>query len=897
MIAAKNLLTSLQRLIKKLEDDLRQRCKELPEVDARVRAEYDRAKRAERTAAAYEIWRDEFITQAAVAWTLGCVFVRFIEDNALVKTPRLAGSTKPDNRLQAARDQHTLYFRQHPTHSDREYLEYLFRQSARLPAVKELFDERHNPLWLLGVSGDGATMLLEFWQQVDPATGNLIHDFTDPELNTRFLGDLYQDLSEAARKKYALLQTPIFVEEFILDRTLTPAINEFGFQNVRLIDPTCGSGHFLLGAFERLFVLWQRYEPGTLPRKLAQNALDSVYGVDLNPFAVAIARFRLLIAALKACDEISLENAPGFEINLAVGDSLLHGEPPSGSADQGVMAWHPLAHYYRVEDEAALNRILRRGHYHAVVGNPPYPIVKDAKLNARYRERFGSCHGKYSLAVPFMERFFDLAVKGSNGDRIEIAGFVGMITANSFMKRQFGKKLINSYIPRWDLTHVIDTAGAYIPGHGTPTAILFGRNQKPVISTIRTAMGIKGEPATPDEPARGLVWMAIVNQLDLPGSHSEFISVSDTVRESFHSHPWSIGGGGAAELKELLDESSDNQLEELTKTVGVMAVAGEDEVFIVEDQAFWQRIQVSMEAIKPLIVGDVIRDWKYTDFPYALFPYNNLARFVKIESAECYLWNFRTLLKSGIYFGKTKEQRGMNWREYGVVVKDKFEVEPCISFAFVATHNHFVFDRGGKVFKQSAPIIKLSAGATEAEHVALLGWLNSSTACFWMKQIFHNKGASVDQHGARQRTAPFEDFWEHDGTKLKKFPIPKDKPLAIARTLDQLAQQLRSILPAALAERTLPNAGAWQRAEAEATGLREQMIAWQEELDWQCYWLYGLTEETLVGSWYSTGSGSDPMNLSQSDSDANPVATAPTKFWQMRATCEIRWATRRSLRG
>ena len=56
------------------------------------------------------------------------------------------------------------------------------------------------------------------------------------------------------------------------------------------------------------------------------------------------------------------------------------------------------------------------------------------------------------------------------------AGYVGMITANSFMKREFGKKLIEQLIPTWDLTHVIDTSGAYIPGHGTPTVILVGRN-------------------------------------------------------------------------------------------------------------------------------------------------------------------------------------------------------------------------------------------------------------------------------------------------------------------------------------------------------------------------------------------------------------------------------------
>ena len=44
--------------------------------------------------------------------------------------------------------------------------------------------------------------------RVDTDTGLLAHDFTDPDWNTRFLGDLYQDLSEAARKRYALLQTP-----------------------------------------------------------------------------------------------------------------------------------------------------------------------------------------------------------------------------------------------------------------------------------------------------------------------------------------------------------------------------------------------------------------------------------------------------------------------------------------------------------------------------------------------------------------------------------------------------------------------------------------------------------------------------------------------------------------
>ena len=59
----------------------------------------------------------------------------------------------------------------------------------------------------------------------------------------------------------------------------------------------------------------------------------------------------------------------------------------------------------------ALERILGQ-QYHAVVGNPPYITVKDRALNEIYRRRFGSCHRKYSLVAPFMERFFDLAIAG-----------------------------------------------------------------------------------------------------------------------------------------------------------------------------------------------------------------------------------------------------------------------------------------------------------------------------------------------------------------------------------------------------------------------------------------------------------------------------------------------------
>ena len=105
------------------------------------------------------------------------------------------------------------------------------------------------------------TRLLDFWRD-RTEDGTLVHDLTDPSLSTRFLGDLYQDLSQHAKDTYALLQTPVFVEEFILDRTLEPALKERPLEGFRLIDPTCGSGHFLLGAFARLLDRWHKHAPG-----------------------------------------------------------------------------------------------------------------------------------------------------------------------------------------------------------------------------------------------------------------------------------------------------------------------------------------------------------------------------------------------------------------------------------------------------------------------------------------------------------------------------------------------------------------------------------------------------------------------------------------------------------
>ncbi len=218
--------------------------------------------------------------------------------------------------------------------------------------------------------------------------------------------------------RFALLQTPEFVEEFILDLTLTPAIEEFGLAGLRVIDPTCGSGHFLLGVFHRLVDAWQAQAPSLDPYELARRALDSVHGVDLNPFAVAISRFRLLIAAWRAAGVRTVAEAAGhrWQMTVVTGDSLLPVERRGSIAEvDEAIGYRPV---WEDIDEFDDVHLLDPGSYHVVIGNPPYITVSDANLNAIYRELYSACHRQFQLTVPFAQRFFGLARRAGNEQQL-----------------------------------------------------------------------------------------------------------------------------------------------------------------------------------------------------------------------------------------------------------------------------------------------------------------------------------------------------------------------------------------------------------------------------------------------------------------------------------------------
>lgn len=860
MIDSAALLTDLKAQLKALKADLTVRAQATDDPEntwaPRLREQFAEATRRERTGLAWIDWRDSQVDQAAAAWIVATTFIRFCEDNHLLDGARLDGEAVatrwlagPDGATARAVENQAHYLRSHPTHNRRDWLLHAFQVLRAQPAGRALLSD-HNPVWTAWPSAEAATRLVDFWRRGDDG-GVLVHDFTDPALGTRFLGDLYQDLSEHAKKTYALLQTPVFVEEFILDRTLTPALAEFGLTGLdgagfKVIDPTCGSGHFLLGAFERLHARWLAEAPELGARERVRKAMDAIHGVDLNPFAVAIARFRLTVAGLKAAGETTLVGAAPLGFHLAVGDSLL-----GAQGHQDELAYDDTAPFaYDAEDLSEYEGILQVGQYHVVVGNPPYITVKDKKLNERYREAYPTCKGKYALSVPFMELFFRLAVAGSPG---RPAGFVGQITSNSFMKREFGKKLIEEllagqdYANPVDLLDVIDTSGAYIPGHGTPTVILVGRRRRPQADEVRAVLGVRGEPGQPGDPAEGLVWSEIVGHVDDGSFHGTYVTVADLGRTLLETHPWSLSGGGAPDLLATLTASAVAVLRDRQSAIGYTSITGDDEFLIAPAHV---AKKLGFPGV-PYVIGDSIRDYRFTPRQVSLVPRVVDGNLVQPTGRHFqHLWSGRTVLRARLYFGRTAEERGLNWWDYAIFFAGRANSPSKIAYSNVATHGHFAHDETQAVFNAHGHCV---IPEDQEDSRGLLGVLNSSTACFWLKQVSHNKGegggARVDAGYAAMGSEAWKDTYEFTGTKLQEFPLPTTLPGARGARLDTLAQRLAAATPATV----LGDLGADARsavghARDEWHTTRALMVAEQEELDWEVYRLYGLIEEDLTYS-------------------------------------------------
>src|SRR5262249_43764149 len=140
-------------------------------------------------------------------------------------------------------------------------------------------------------------------------------------------------------------------------------------------------------------------------------------------------------------------------------------------------------------------------------------------------------------------------------------------------------------------------------------------------------------------------------------------------------------------------------------------------------------------------------------------------------------------------------------------------------------------------------VIKLPDDTTEVARLVLLGLLNSSTACFWMKQSFQTRGSSGIGRGIYDER--WEFFYEFTGTGLGAFPVVDSRAdaLDLAKELNILAREVAELSPSELADSEAPKREALDGGRKRTEYAQARMVAVQEELDWLVYRLYGLVDE------------------------------------------------------
>jgi hypothetical protein len=815
-----DLLPALQNAERVVRADLlRQYYESAPLMEkarARLRAEESSVAAADR-----DPWLVTFAGRAATVYVLKSLYVRVLEDQGLLAPERIRdGGTYP------------LFAELFPNLGLDAYLRTVFDDARRV--LPELF--ALTPVEIAEPSATAARIVWDVWQE-RRATGEPFA-FGGAELDTRFIGDLYQDLDPQVKDRYALLQTPRFVESFILDRTLTPAREQFGLQDLRLLDPTCGSGHFLLGAFERL-ARWWRAELGDANNphvrwEAALRALASVCGVDLNDYATALTRFRLLLAVVRETGVRDTARLRDLHFDVITCDALIPWESLSeqplldGSRDPRSIR------QYGPDDERDRNVAFFARPFHAVVGNPPYKAVADREKREKYHELWpNSACGRYSLSAPMAERFMLLPIDG---------GRSGFITSNNFCKRDFGRGLITKVFTRIRLDAVIDTSGTYLPGHGTPTVILFATKALPRRdNAVHVVSGKRGEIGVPADPARGLVWSTIVEHAENVGYEDRWISVSKVPQTKLCIHPWSFGSDAVTAIKAKLDAFP--RLRELGAEAGPA-------VIIIEDDAFFRRYSRGLP-LRRVVDGVDVRDWEIGPGPeHVLMPYDYEDRIVLEQSALNDLWQLRTTLRNRGTFGTTFEALGLPWHSYRQYIINRLKAgEPRIVISEIGTNSHFVYDASDAVCTQTAPVLVLrDGGAKLYKDVAAV--LNSSTLEFWFKQVCFPKGGDIVGEG-RVPGEPWDRYYVRNGTNVIQAPYDRSSLETRRDVIAQIESVLasrqlndpRRLVIETVAEDVTPALLSAQIADEHDLA---RLVFLQEELDWLCYQTFGLADDVPI---------------------------------------------------
>lgn len=415
----------------------------------------------------------------------------------------------------------------------------------------------------------------------DFVTRYIVGETLGPVLSDRW--ETYRERAEAkatAPVKKALAEPRSFELES-LTKPQRAALVEFWqgwneeLQTISIVDPSCGSGAFLMEAFNQMVAAYHQAQ-GYLTQLQGPTLFDvsrsiltkNLFGVDLNAEAVEIARLSCWIKTAEPDRELT-----SLDANIQQGNSVVVDPEPLGG-------WR-----------ARFPEVFARGGFDVVIGNPPYVRQEWIKEDKPYLQKH---YQAYDGVADLYVYFYELGLKV-----LKPGGRLGFIVTNKWMKAGYGEALRGLYAQSAWVEQVVDF------GHAKqifPDADVF-----PSILIVR-----KPTPKEP-EPEEAKVCAIPREQLRVDDLSVQIREKGFGVpRVQLTEKPWSLEPNTILKIIEKLNKNSMN-LKDFSKSIPLRGIlTGFNEAFLISTDTMNKIImedKKSNEFFKPFLRGQDIGRW------------------------------------------------------------------------------------------------------------------------------------------------------------------------------------------------------------------------------------------------------------------------------------------------
>ena len=324
------------------------------------------------------------------------------------------------------------------------------------------------------------------------------------------------------RKAGGVYYTPQYIVDYIVQNTvgeLCKGKTPKEVEKLRILDPACGSGSFLLGAYKALLEFhrdWYTKDGPTCQTKAIYQGrggqwflttaekkrilLNNIYGVDIDWQAVEVTKLSLLLKVLEDESSDTLPQTPrsrnqralpDIDGNIKCGNSLIGSDIYDGKDPQAFSEaerWRINAFDWRQEFPA----IFSAGGFDAVIGNPPYLFLTEVPEAMRryYQDNYKALSYRFDLYGAFVERAA-LTLLRKNGH-------FGFIIPHTLLGNDSFRILRSLLATKVRLSSILDLGPGVFQKAKNETMLLFFLNQKPAEGT--TIKVVKTQPKTFPRP-------------------------------------------------------------------------------------------------------------------------------------------------------------------------------------------------------------------------------------------------------------------------------------------------------------------------------------------------------------------------------------------------------------